>query len=106
MPRIIYIEHSGTKHEIDVPAGTSVMQGAFMNSIPGIDGDCGGECACGTCHVYVDLAWVEKVGAQRSREIEMLSFAAAAEANSRLSCQIEVTPLLDGLVVRLPDGQH
>ena len=108
MPRIIYIEHSGTEHQVEVPLGLSVMRGAVDNNIPGIDADCGGECACATCHVYVDEAWLAVTGRPEpgSQEASMLSFAALAEANSRLSCQIKVTQALDGLVVRLPEGQH
>src|SRR3954470_1046921 len=108
MPRITYIEHNGTEHTVEVPVGKSVMQGAIENNIPGIDADCGGECACATCHVYVDEAWLEKVGtpAAGSQEASMLSFAALAQPNSRLSCQITASEALDGLIVRLPEGQH
>jgi 2Fe-2S ferredoxin len=108
MPRVTYIEFNGTPHEVDVPLGLSVMRGAVDNNVPGIDADCGGECACATCHVYVDAAWLDKTGLPEpgSQEASMLSFAALAQPNSRLSCQIEVTDALDGLVVRLPEGQH
>ena len=108
MPKITYIEHNGTAHTIEVPVGTSVMQGAVDNNVPGIDADCGGECACATCHVYVDAAWLDKTGlpAEGSQEASMLSFAAVTQPDSRLSCQIEVTPALDGLIVRMPEGQH
>ena len=93
---------------VDVPLGTSVMRGAVDNNVPGIDADCGGECACATCHVYVDPAWLEKTGlpVPGSQEASMLSFAAVAEPNSRLSCQITMTEELAGLVVRMPEGQH
>jgi 2Fe-2S ferredoxin len=106
MAKITYIEHNGTEHQVDVPVGRSVMQGAVENGIPGIDADCGGACACATCHVYVDPAWTGKVGARGEREEEMLGFAAETQANSRLACQIPVTAALDGLVVRMPEGQH
>ena len=108
MPKIIYIEHNGTEHAIEVPVGRSVMQGAIENNVPGIDADCGGECACATCHVYVDPAWLGTIGtpADGSQEASMLSFAALALPNSRLSCQITVNEALDGLIVRLPEGQH
>jgi 2Fe-2S ferredoxin len=108
MPKVTYVEFNGTAHQVDVPVGTSVMRGAVDNNIPGIDADCGGECACATCHVYVDATWLSKVGTPvpRSQEASMLSFAALAEANSRLSCQIEMTDELDGLLVRMPEGQH
>jgi ferredoxin, 2Fe-2S len=108
MATITYIEHSGREHRVEVAPGGSVMRGAVDNNIPGIDADCGGECACATCHVYVDEAWLGVVGTPvpGSQEASMLSFAALAEPNSRLSCQITVSEALDGLVVRLPEGQH
>jgi ferredoxin, 2Fe-2S len=108
MARITYIEHDGTEHVVDVPVGHSVMRGAVDHNIPGIDADCGGECACATCHVFVDAAWLAVTGlpAPASQEASMLSFAAEKRDNSRLSCQIEVTAALDGLVVRMPEGQH
>jgi ferredoxin, 2Fe-2S len=108
MPKITYIEHGGAEHVVDVPDGLSVMRGAVDNNIPGIDADCAGECACATCHVYVDKAWLAATGLPEdgSQEASMLSFAALAQPNSRLSCQIKVSRVLDGLVVRLPEGQH
>jgi 2Fe-2S ferredoxin len=108
MPQVTYIEHDGTEHRIDLEVGHSVMQGAIDNNIPGIDADCGGECACATCHVYIDEAWlaVASTPLPGSQEASMLSFAALAQPNSRLSCQVTVTEALDGLVVRLPEGQH
>ena len=108
MPKITYIEHNGREHSVEVPRGLSVMRGAVDNNIPGIDADCGGECACATCHVYLDERWLGLIGtpAAGSQEASMLSFAALAQPNSRLSCQIGVTDALDGLVVRLPEGQH
>ncbi|MCH9673673.1 MAG: 2Fe-2S iron-sulfur cluster binding domain-containing protein [Gammaproteobacteria bacterium] len=108
MPTITYIEHDGTEHQVEVPIGLTVMNGAFDNNVPGIDADCGGECACATCHVYIDPAWIEAVGTtpDGSDEQSMLSFAAVTQDNSRLACQIPVTPQLDGLVVRMPEGQH
>ena len=108
MPKVTYVEHNGTAHTVDVPVGTSVMRGAVDNNIPGIDADCGGECACATCHVYVDAAWLPKIGLPESgsQEASMLSFAAVAQPDSRLSCQITMTEELDGLLVRMPEGQH
>jgi ferredoxin, 2Fe-2S len=108
MPKVTYIEFDGTEHPVEVPVGLSVMRGAVTNAVPGIDADCGGECACATCHVYVDPRWLGRTGLppKDSMEASMLSFAAAAEANSRLSCQITMTEALDGLVVRMPEGQH
>jgi len=92
MPKITYIEHNGKEHTIDVPLGWTVMEGAVKNRVPGIDADCGGACACATCHVYVDPAWKDKIPAR--------------EPDSRLSCQIKVKQELDGLVVRMPRSQH
>jgi len=106
MPKITYIEHNGTEHAIEVTSGQSVMEGAVKHNIPGIDADCGGACACGTCHVYVDEAWRDKTGAPLAPEQAMLDFAENAEPNSRLACQIKVTDALDGLIVRMPESQH
>jgi ferredoxin, 2Fe-2S len=106
MPKITYIEHSGKAHTVEVPVGKSVMLGAVENKIPGIDADCGGQCACGTCHVYVQEPWGAKTGARTAQEADMLEFADGMADNSRLSCQIEVTAALDGLVVKMPEGQH
>ena len=106
MAKITYIEHNGTKHEIDVANGLTVMEGARDNGVPGIDADCGGACACSTCHVYVDPAWVEKLPAKDPMEEDMLDFAFEPDAErSRLTCQIKVTDDLDGLVVQLPEKQ-
>ena len=106
MPKIKYIEHSGKEHEVDVPVGWSVMEGAVKNLIPGIDADCGGACACATCHVYVDAAWLGKLEPKSDMEETMLDFAQELEPNSRLSCQIKVTPELDGMIVKTPKSQH
>ena len=106
MAKITYIEHNGTEHTIEVKTGQSVMEGAVKNNLPGIDADCGGACACATCHVYVDDAWLEKTGAATAMEESMLDFAENVQPNSRLSCQIRVADDLDGLVVRMPESQH
>ena len=106
MAKITYIEFDGTEHTADVRSGLSVMEGAVRNNIPGIDADCGGACACATCHVYVDEAWTEKTGERSAMEDSMLDFAENVAENSRLSCQIRVTDALDGLVVRMPEDQH
>ena len=108
MPRVTYIEFSGTVYTVEVPVGTSLMRGAVDNNVPGIDADCGGECACATCHVFVDAAWLDKTGLPEpgSQEATMLSFAAAAQSNSRLSCQIKMRQDLAGIVLRMPEGQH
>jgi 2Fe-2S ferredoxin len=105
MPKITYIEKSGKEHVVDAALGLSVMEAAIRNMVPGIDADCGGACACATCHVYVDPAWTDKVGKPEAMEESMLDFAYEPKENSRLSCQINVTAELDGLVVRLPEFQ-
>jgi 2Fe-2S ferredoxin len=106
MAKITYIEFDGTEHEVDVRPGLSVMEGAVRNNIPGIDADCGGACACATCHVYVDEAWSAKTGERSAMEDSMLDFAENVAENSRLSCQIRVSDALDGLVVKMPESQH
>ena len=106
MPTIIYIDHAGTERQIEVKTGLTVMEGAIKHNVPGIDADCGGACACATCHVYVDLAFLDKVGAASAMEESMLDFAEGVEPNSRLSCQIKVTDALDGLRVTTPESQH
>lgn len=106
MTKITYVEHDGTQHTVDVRNGLSVMEGAVKNSVPGIDADCGGACACATCHVYVDEAWADKTGAASAMEESMLDFAEGVQPNSRLSCQIKVVDDLDGLIVRMPASQH
>ncbi|MEM8824876.1 MAG: 2Fe-2S iron-sulfur cluster-binding protein [Pseudomonadota bacterium] len=106
MPKIKYIEHGGTEHVVDVAVGLTVMEGARDNNIPGIEADCGGACACSTCHVYVDAAWVEKLPAMDPMEEDMLDFAYEPNPEtSRLTCQIKVTDALDGLVVQMPEKQ-
>jgi 2Fe-2S ferredoxin len=85
--------------------GSTVMENAIRNSVPGIEAECGGACACATCHVYVDDAWAEKVGAPEAMEEDMLDFAFDVRPNSRLSCQIKVRDELDGLVVHVPERQ-
>ncbi len=106
MPKVTFIEHDGTRHEVNATAGLSLMRAAVDHNVPGIDADCGGACACATCHVYVEADWLERTGARTEMEESMLSFAAVTQANSRLACQIEVGDKLDGIVVRLPAGQH
>ncbi len=105
MARITYVEFDGTRHSIEVPPGQSVMEGAVRNGVPGIDADCGGNCACATCHVYVDEAWLGRVEGPLEGEKSMLDYVQKAKPNSRLSCQIAVTPELDGLVVSTPERQ-
>ena len=106
MTKITYIEHDGTEHVVDVKPGLTVMEGAVKNNIPGIDADCGGACACATCHVYVDEAWRDKTGERSTMEVSMLDFAEGVKPNSRLACQIKVSDALDGLIVQMPESQH
>jgi len=106
MPTVTFIEHNGTRHSVDATSGLSLMRAAIDNHVPGIDADCGGRCACATCHVYVDPAWQALTGARTAMEEDMLNFASATQPNSRLACQIGIHDALDGLVVSLPDGQH
>ena len=106
MAKIIYIEHSGAKHIVEVANGLTVMEGARDNNIPGIEADCGGACACSTCHVYIDPAWVNKIPKKDDMEDDMLDFAYEPDpARSRLTCQLTVTDDLDGLVVQMPEKQ-
>ena len=106
MARITYVEHSGKEHVVDVPNGLTVMEGARDNGIPGIEADCGGACACSTCHVYVDSAWVAKLPPKDPMEQDMLDFAWEPDPErSRLTCQLKVTPALDGLRVQMPEKQ-
>ena len=106
LPKIHFLDFGGREHAIEVPPGTSVMQAAVENNVPGIDGDCGGACACATCHVYVDPAWQERTGGRTTAEDELLNFAATVQDNSRLACQIRMSDALDGLRVQLPESQH
>lgn len=105
MAKITFIEHNGKTHEIDATNGGTVMEAATKHNVPGIDADCGGACACATCHVYVDDAWLSKLNPMGSMEESMLDFADGVQPNSRLSCQIVVNEELDGLVVTIPESQ-
>lgn len=105
MPKITYIDAQGEGRTVEGETGSTVMETAVRNGIPGIEAECGGACACATCHVYVDEAWVEKTGHPEAMEEDMLDFAFDVRPNSRLSCQIRVRDDLDGLVVRTPARQ-
>ena len=105
MTKLTIVAHDGAKFEIDAEDGSTVMENAIRNSVPGIEAECGGACACATCHVYVDDAWSMTVGEPDVMEEDMLDFAYDVKPTSRLSCQIKVTPELDGLVVRVPERQ-
>jgi len=106
MVKITYIEFNGTEQVVDVAPGLTVMEGARDNGVKGIEADCGGACACSTCHVYVDAAWIDKLPKRDAMEEDMLDFAYEPDPKlSRLTCQIKVTPELEGLVVRMPERQ-
>src|ERR1700744_967856 len=105
MAKITFIDHTGESRTIEVENGATVMEAPIPTAIPGIKGEWGGACACAPCHVYVDEAWREKVGAPTPMEEDMLDFGFDVRPNSRLSCQIKVSDALDGLVVSTPERQ-
>src|SRR5690554_49683 len=106
MSKVIYISHDGTRRELDVPDGVSLMQAAVSNGIYDIVGDCGGSASCATCHVYVDEAFQNRIPAPNERETGMLECASAEiKPNSRLCCQIVMSQELDGIVVEIPETQ-
>ena len=105
MTKITYIAFDGTSFEVNAENGSTVMENAIRNSVPGIEAECGGACACATCHVYVDEAWTASVGEPEAMEEDMLDFAYDVQPTSRLSCQIKVRTELDGLVVKVPERQ-
>ena len=105
MPKITFTDSSGTARTVEAENGSTVMETAIRNNVPGIEAECGGACACATCHVYVDEAWRDKVGGPSPMEEDMLDFGYDVRPNSRLSCQIKMSDELDGLVVSTPDKQ-
>jgi ferredoxin, 2Fe-2S len=107
MPLVTFIQSNGTEQKVDIPVEENVMRGALYKDVPGIVGECGGACSCATCRCYVDEAWTAKVGGPASDAEKELLMGAEDELkpNARLSCQITMTPDLDGLVVRLPEKQ-
>ena len=106
MASITYIDHEGNERTVEAKNGETVMEVAIKNGVPGIDADCGGACACATCHVYVDPAFADKTGEKEAMEQSMLDFAENVKETSRLSCQIKVSDALDGLRVTTPESQH
>jgi len=102
MPKITFISFDGNRSEVDAKVGYSLMEAAVINDVEGIDADCGGACACATCHVYLDL---ERVGSAGELELEMLEVAEEVKPNSRLSCQVKITEEMDGLEVHTPESQ-
>ncbi|MDP2800501.1 MAG: 2Fe-2S iron-sulfur cluster-binding protein [Phreatobacter sp.] len=105
MPQIIFIDHSGEKRPVEAASGATVMEAAIKNGIPGIVAECGGACACATCHVYVDDAWKAATGEPSHMEEDMLDFAFDVKPTSRLSCQIKVTDAMNGLIIHTPERQ-
>lgn len=105
MVHITYIDSSGQARTVDGPEGATVMEIAIRNDVPEITAECGGGCACATCHVYVEEKWLDLTGKPSSQEEDMLDFAYNVQPNSRLSCQIKISPELEGLTVRTPDRQ-
>ena len=105
MPKITYIDKDGTTRTAEAEIGSTVMETAIRNNVPGIVAECGGACSCATCHVHVDEAWSAIVGPPSPMEEDMLDFASDVKPTSRLSCQIKVTEALDGLIVRTPEQQ-
>ena len=106
MPKVIYITADETRHEVEVELGYSIMEGAVNNNIEGIVAECGGACACATCHSYVDAAWTDKIPTMDDMEDSMLDAAFERKYNSRLTCQIEVTEELDGIVIHVADNEY
>lgn len=105
MVKVLFKDHSGNEQAVEAAAGTSVMQAAVSNGVAGIDADCGGSCSCATCHVFVDEAWLGKLGEMDPNEDAMLGLSADRQENSRLSCQLTLRDELDGLVVTTPEFQ-
>jgi 2Fe-2S ferredoxin len=105
MTKITYVDFQGASRTVEAENGSTVMETAVKNAVPGIEAECGGACACATCHVYVEESWLEKVGKPAAMEEDMLDFAFDVRPTSRLSCQIKVKPELDGLVVHTPERQ-
>ncbi len=106
MVKILFIEHNGTEHPVEVAPGSTVMDAAVSNGVPGIDADCGGFCSCATCHVFVNEDWLAQLPPMSSTEEAMLSLSPDRKPNSRLSCQLPVVDSLDGLIVRTPEFQY
>ncbi len=106
MSQVHFISFEGLRRSIETRIGENLMRAATDNGVPGIDGDCGGQCACATCHVFVSAPWAERLPAMQTNEHDILEFSNERRASSRLSCQIIMTPELDGIEVHMPEGQH
>jgi 2Fe-2S ferredoxin len=105
MPKVTYIEASGQAHHVEVEVDQTLMEGAILNDVPGIVALCGGICSCSTCHCYIDTAWVERIAPPSEGELQMLERAWERRPESRLGCQIVVSPEMNELVVHLPAHQ-
>ncbi len=105
MGTIIFIEHDGTEHSTELGVGKSLMQIALDHGIPGIDADCGGECACGTCHVILNAKWITHIGRASASELQMLDLTPEKTTTSRLACQVQISEDMDGMHVQLPEYQ-
>ena len=106
MPKVTYITPAGERHEVAVEAGYSVMEGAINNNIDGIVAECGGACACATCHSYIDKAWIDKMPTMDDMEDSMLDAAYERRSNSRLTCQLEMNDAWDGLIVHVGENEY
>ena len=106
MGKVTYIEHNGTEHVVDVPNGPTLMQAAVSRMVPGIEGDCGGGCACATCHIYLNEEWRSRCEPPDDLEIAVMDFAYDVGDDSRLSCQIKMSDELDGIIVRIAERQY
>jgi len=106
MPKIVFTEPGGGRREIDAPLGITLMEAARQHGVKGVVAQCGGACACATCHVYVDPSWLARLGPREEMEEGMLEIAWEPRDNSRLSCQIQITAELDGLEVTVPQRQR
>ena len=105
MPKVVFIDPTGTRHDVEAPAGKNLMQVALDNSVPGILGDCGGACSCATCHGYVDPSWTDRLPPRSETEVFMLEGVPEPRGSSRLCCQLRASAELDGIVIELPDEQ-
>lgn len=105
MPNVLFVSSAGEHLEIDIPVGWSLMEGAVKNGVPGILAECGGACACATCHVYVDPDWFDRLPLKPESEDDMLSCVEERRPTSRLSCQITISEDLAGLRVEVPKSQ-
>ncbi|WP_335613900.1 2Fe-2S iron-sulfur cluster-binding protein [Hyphomonas oceanitis] len=108
MVKVTFVSSNGTRREVEVAEGETAREAALFNGVPGIDGDCGGVCACATCHVHIDPAWIDIVGRlmEGAAEAELLQFAEGANQYSRLACQIPIVTTLEGLVLHVPAQQY